>query len=173
MPRGCKLGLGPHSAGSCTGKSDPIGCALGSLYFANLRPKSIHKTYVIWRGGMRWRNVRADFDWSLYHCMEQATMLHWLEAMRVSRRYSWLLSCSTVCAQQRPSLHSVRLGAPAGPGTRAAPPEGWKPLQPSHKQPSLLHAPDGNCSLSKQKRTYSYLHWCDKNSPPNLLKPKA
>lgn len=33
VPRGCKLGLGPHSAGSCTGKSDHTGSALGSLQF--------------------------------------------------------------------------------------------------------------------------------------------
>lgn len=51
MPRGCKLGLGPHSAGSCTGKSHWL-CLREPTVLQTCHPNVV--TRPIWCEGKGW-----------------------------------------------------------------------------------------------------------------------
>lgn len=68
MPRGCKLGLGPHSAGSWTGKSDHTGSTLGSLQFCKRATQMWLQDLFDLKGRDEMKECQGRFCWLFVAC---------------------------------------------------------------------------------------------------------
>lgn len=116
MPRGCKLGLGPHSAGSCAGTSDDNASALGSLQFCKCATQMyLQDPFDL---EVKERQDRFRLPSICSNDEEQATTLHWSEPRRVNKISRQTAGCLPVALSvpgKRAKLHTGRLGLPASP----------------------------------------------------------
>lgn len=110
-------------------------------------------------------NVKGDFVCSLYQrhgASNHVALVRGNESEQKVELADLLWYCLYE-AEAKPSHCHLPLGAPASPDTRAVP----------ALTSAMVCMPLLEPALSEQKGTCSCLHWHDKNSPPNLLKPKA